>query len=122
MNEYLKKALAIMLSGLEAKNNIAIQAMNMQALKGRTPNWQSTQFMANNNQELLQVSMAAPNLLNGTVPQQQGNSELSQLIELAKASDTTTSKADKKLYHLSNDVKALTASVKSIVDALNPQP
>tara|TARA_X000001382_G_scaffold114026_2_gene92109 strand:+ start:6300 stop:6668 length:369 start_codon:yes stop_codon:yes gene_type:complete len=122
MNEYLKKALAIMLSGLEAKNNIAIQAMNMQALKGRTPNWQSTQFMANNNQELLQISMAAPNLLNGTVPQQQGNSELSQLIELAKASDTTTNKSDKKLYHLSNDVKALTASVKSIVDALKPQP
>ena len=122
MNEYLEKALAIMLRGLEAKNNIAIQAMNMQALKGRTPNWQSTQFMANNNQELLTMAMSAPNLLAGTMPQQQGNSDLSKLIELAKASDNTTSKADKKLYHLSNDVKALTASVASIVAAIKPQP
>ena len=120
MNNIMDKILAIILRGMEAQTNCGIQAMQMQAIKGRIPNWQAQQFMANNSQSLLGFALQAPNLLNGTVPAQQGNSELAQLIELAKTQDKGSSKTDKKLGYLSNDIKSLTASVKSLVDELKP--
>tara|TARA_R100001594_G_scaffold103988_1_gene138628 strand:+ start:583 stop:942 length:360 start_codon:yes stop_codon:yes gene_type:complete len=116
----MDKILAIILRGMEAQTNCGIQAMQMQAIKGRIPNWQAQQFMTNNNQTLLGFGLQAPNLLNGTLPAQQGNSELAQLIELAKTQDKGSSKTDKKLGYLSNDIKSLTASVKSLVDELKP--
>jgi len=123
MDEIMKKILAIILRGMEAQTNCGIQAMQMQAIKGRMPNWQAQQFMANNNQTLLGFGLQAPNILNGTVPAQQGNPELTQLVELLKASDKGSSKTDKKLGYLSNDVKSLTSSVKALVDSLNtPKP
>tara|TARA_R100001230_G_C5640145_1_gene146424 strand:+ start:91 stop:450 length:360 start_codon:yes stop_codon:yes gene_type:complete len=119
----MEKILAIILRGMEAQTNCGIQAMQMQAIKGRLPNWQAQQFMAQNNQQLLGFGTMAPNILNGTLPAQgQGNPELAQLIEIVKASDKGSSKSDKKLGYLSNDVKNLTASVKSLVDSLNPKP
>jgi len=120
MNNIMDKILAIILRGMEAQTNCGIQAMQMQAIKGRIPNWQAQQFMTNNNQTLLGFGLQAPNLLNGTLPAQQGNSELAQLIELAKTQDKGSSKTDKKLGYLSNDIKSLTASVKSLVDELKP--
>ena len=120
MNEIMEKVLAIILQGMQAQTNCGIQAMQMQAIKGRIPSWQAQQFMTNNSQSLLGFALQAPNLLNGTVPAQQGNSELAQLIELAKTQDKGSSRTDKKLGYLSNDVKNLTTSVKALVDAINP--
>ena len=86
MDEYLKKALAIILRGMEAQVNCGIQAMHMQALKGRVPNNQSQYFMQNTNNNLLSMAMGAPNLINGVVPQQQNGQmdQVAQLIQLAK--------------------------------------
>ena len=113
MKDIMEKILAIILRGMEAQTNCGIQAMQMQAIKGRMPNWQAQQFMTNNNQALLGFGLQAPNILNGTVPQQ-GNSELTQLIELAK---TTSSKSGSK-----TDVKLdkLTASIQDLVTSLSP--
>ncbi|QDP50660.1 MAG: hypothetical protein Unbinned1966contig1000_35 [Prokaryotic dsDNA virus sp.] len=122
MDEIKKKILAIILRGMEAQTNCGIQAMQMQAIKGRMPNWQAQQFMTNNNQALLGFGTMAPNILNGTLPAQQGNPELTQLVELLKSSDKGSSKTDKKLGYLSNDIKNLTASVKALVDSQQPKP
>ena len=120
MTNIIEKVLAIRLEALQAMQNCGIQAMQMQALKGRMPNWQAQQFMTNQGQELLGFGLQAPQILNGTVPQQQGNNELAQLIELAKTQDKGSSKTDKKLGYLSNDIKSLTSSVKTLVDTINP--
>lgn len=120
MNDIIEKVLAIRLEALRAMQNCGIQAMQMQALKGRIPSWQAQQFMTNQGQELLGFGLQAPQILNGTVPVQQGNNELAQLIELAKTQDKGSSKTDKKLGYLSNDIKSLTSSVKSLVDELRP--
>ena len=120
MNDIIEKVLAIRLRALESMQNCGIQAMQMQALKGRMPNWQAQQFMTNQGQELLGFGLQAPQILNGTMPQQQGNNELAQLIELAKTQDKGSSKTDKKLGYLSNDIKSLTSSVKTLVDTINP--
>ena len=120
MTNIIEKVLAIRLEALQAMQNCGIQAMQMQALKGRMPNWQAHQFMTNQGQELLGFGLQAPQILNGTMPQQQGNNELAQLIELAKTQDKGSSKTDKKLGYLSNDIKSLTSSVKTLVDTINP--
>ena len=120
MNDIIEKVLAIRLRALESMQNCGIQAMQMQALKGRMPNWQAQQFMTNQGQELLGFGLQAPQILNGTVPQQQGNSELAQLIELAKSQDKGSSQTDRKIGYLSKDINSLTASVKSLVDELRP--
>ena len=120
MDNIMDKILAIILRGFEAQATCGIQAMQMQAIKGRIPNWQAQQFMGNNNQALLGFGLQAPNLLNGTVPQQ-GNSELAQLVELAKAKDSKAddkvSRLDKKVYHMGNDIKAIAESVGKLADA-----
>ena len=120
MDNIMDKILAIILRGFEAQANCGIQAMQMQAIKGRIPNWQAQQFMVKNNQALLGFGLQAPNLLNGTVPQQ-GNSELAQLVELAKAKDSKAddkvSRLDKKVYHMGNDIKAIAESVGKLADA-----
>ena len=120
MRDIMEKILAIILRGMEAQTNCGIQAMQMQAIKGRMPNWQAQQFMTNQGQELLGFGLQAPQILNGTVPQQQGNSELAQLIELAKTQDRGSSRTDKRLGYLSNDIKSLTSSVKTLVDTITP--
>ena len=120
MDNIKERILAIILRGMEAQTNCGIQAMQMQALKGRMPNWQAQQFMTNQGQELLGFGLQAPQILTGTVPVQQGNNELAQLIELAKTQDKGSSKTDKKLGYLSNDIKSLTASVKTLVDTITP--
>ena len=119
MDDIMKKILAIILRGMEAQTNCGIQAMQMQAIKGRMPNWQAQQFMTNNNQALLGFGLQAPNILSGTMPAPQGNNELAQLIELAKASDNKKSdKSDIRIVKLEKNFAALSKSIEAIADAL----
>ena len=119
MTNIIEKVLAIRLEALQAMQNCGIQAMQMQALKGRMPNWQAQQFMTNQGQELLGFGLQAPQILNGTMPQQQGNNELAQLIELAKASDNKKSdKSDIRIVKLEKNFAALSKSIEAIADAL----
>ena len=109
---------------MEAQVNCGIQAMHMQALKGRVPNNQSQYFMQNTNNNLLSMAMGAPNLINGVVPQQQqGSSEIAQLIELAKTEKAKDKPKDNiRIVKLEKNLSSLTDSVNSLVTALNPTP
>ena len=121
MDEYLKKALAIILRGMEAQVNCGIQAMHMQALKGRVPNNQSQYFMQNTNNNLLSMAMGAPNLINGVVPQQQNGQmdQVAQLIQLAKEEKTKTAKPDIRIVKLEKNVSALVKSVEALAASVS---
>ena len=125
MDEYLKKALAIILRGMEAQVNCGIQAMHMQALKGRVPNNQSQYFMQNTNNNLLSMAMGAPNLINGVVPQQQNGQmdQVAQLIQLAKEDKAKDKpKSDIRIVKLEKNLSSLTDSVNTLVNSLTPPP
>ena len=121
MNEYLEKALAIILRGMEAQVNCGIQAMHMQALKGRVPNNQSQYFMQNTNNNLLGMAMSAPNLLQGIAPQQQNGQvdQVAQLIQLAKEEKAKTAKPDIRIVKLEKNVSALVKSVEALAASVS---
>lgn len=119
--ELKKEILAIMLQGMQAQMNAGILAINVQAAKGRTPNWQAQSFISNTSQNLLQFGVTAPAILDGTLQQQQPDM-LGQLTQVLKASDDKSSKTDTKVYHLSKDVKQLEGKIDKILDAINTTP
>ena len=107
---------------MEAQVNCGIQAMHMQALKGRVPNNQSQYFMQNTNNNLLGLAMSAPNLINGVAPQQPQD-QVAQLIELAKAEKAKDKPKDNiRLVKLEKNLSSLSDSVKTLVTSLTPTP
>ena len=104
MDDVKKQVLSILFSGYQAQMNAGILAINVQAAKGRVPNWQAQSFMANTCQNLLQFGITAPQMLNGTLQPQQPDM-LTAITALLKDSKSDTSKTDTKVYHLSKDVK-----------------
>ena len=124
VGKWIDKALVIVLRGMEAQVNCGIQAMHMQALKGRVPNNQAQYFMQNTNNNLLGLAMSAPNLINGVAPQQpQGSSEIAQLIELAKADKAKDKPKDNiSLVKLEKNLSSLTDNINTLVTRLTPTP
>ena len=107
---------------MEAQVNCGIQAMHMQALKGRVPNNQSQYFMQNTNNNLLGFAMGAPNIIKGIAPQQPQD-QVAQLIELAKAEKTKDKpKSDIRIVKLEKNLSSLTDSVNTLVKSLTPPP
>ena len=125
VGKWIDKALVIVLRGMEAQVNCGIQAMHMQALKGRVPNNQSQYFMQNTNNNLLSFAMGAPNLLNGIAPQQQNGQmdQVAQLIQLAKEDKAKDKpKSDIRIVKLEKNLSSLTDSVNTLVNSLTPPP
>jgi hypothetical protein len=118
MDDLKKKILALLLQGYQAQMNAGILAINVQAAKGRVPNWQAQNFMSNTGQNLMQFGVSAPQLLTGGI-QPQGNDMLTQMTALLKdsKSDDKVGRLDKKVYHMGNDIKSIAESVGKLVDA-----
>ena len=119
MDELKKKILALLLQGFQAQMNAGVLAINVQAAKGRVPNWQAQNFMSNTGQNLMQFGVSAPQLLNGGIQPQQPDmlSQMTALLKDNKSDDAKVTRLEKKVYHLGNDIKSIAENVGKLLDA-----